>query len=47
MKSVLITGAVKNTGLGIARKFAQKIWAVKICVAVNKEKDFFDVLECL
>ena len=30
MKSVLITGAAKNTGLGIAKKFAQKGWAVFI-----------------
>ncbi len=28
MKSVLITGAGKNTGLGIAEKFAQKGWAI-------------------
>lgn len=30
MKSVLITGAVKNTGLGIAEKFASEGWAVFI-----------------
>lgn len=28
MKSVLITGATRNTGLGIARKFAKEGWAV-------------------
>lgn len=28
MKSILITGAARNTGLGIAKKFAQEGWAV-------------------
>ena len=37
MKSVLITGAARNTGLGIARKFAREGWAV--FVTSRKKED--------
>lgn len=49
MKSVLITGAVRNSGLGIARKFLKEGWTTVItsrneadaqAVAVELEKEF-------
>jgi len=39
MRSVLITGAAKNTGLGIAKKFAREGWAVFITSRKQEEVD--------